>query len=173
MISHYGFSEPIKLEPAIVPTGFTVAFNPSMVTLPANGVAESALTVTADASVTPGSHDITVRSIVGAHFFHDATFTVTVVTSLPLVTQTFRTFTSDGCIDNAGVANSFMAKLGAAQRQLDGGSVRASNTTLLALVNEVRAQDGLHILTQCTVAGHLVDNPAGILISGVQSLLAQ
>jgi hypothetical protein len=59
-----------------------------------------------------------------------------------------------GHIDNQGVANSLMAKLGAAQAALDRGQTGTANNLLNAFINEVNAQSGKHIATDH--AAHMV-----------------
>jgi hypothetical protein len=59
-----------------------------------------------------------------------------------------------GHIDNAGVAHSLQAKLGAAQAAQDRGQVGVAVNVLGAFINEVQAQSGQHI--QAEHAAHMI-----------------
>ncbi|HEX2163775.1 MAG TPA: endopeptidase [Thermoanaerobaculia bacterium] len=61
-----GFSAAVALSCAGLPSGVTCGFSPSSVTPPANGTAQSTLTVTAGVSATTGSATIQVRGTSGA-----------------------------------------------------------------------------------------------------------
>src|SRR3989454_799143 len=52
-----------------------------------------------------------------------------------------------GCIDNAGVANSFTSKLSAAQKAIDAGNFKTAINISGAFINELEAQSGKHVCT--------------------------
>ena len=52
-----------------------------------------------------------------------------------------------GCIDNAGVANSFTSKLSADQKAIDAGNFKTAINILGAFINELEAQSGKHVCT--------------------------
>ena len=66
-----------------------------------------------------------------------------------------------GHITNAGVANSLMAKIYAAQAALDRGQPATAANILGALINEVQAQAGVHI--DAMHADHMVMHAQMIL----------
>jgi 5'-nucleotidase/UDP-sugar diphosphatase len=67
-----------------------------------------------------------------------------------------------GAIDNRGIANSLLAKLGAVRRALLDGNSRAAHNVLVAFNNHVHAQSGKHISPEAAetlmyLAGNLMD----------------
>ncbi len=75
-----------------------------------------------------------------------------------------------GCIDNAGIANALNAKLTAAKNAIAAGHIMTAVNILNALINQIQAQDGKHILSTCTLNG-VTFSPAAALIAEVLSLI--
>jgi hypothetical protein len=68
---------------------------------------------------------------------------------------------TEGHIDNAGVAQSLLAKLDSAQAALDRGKTEAAIKKLQAFMQEVAAQSGKHIVAEH--AGHLLEHAQHVL----------
>ncbi len=66
-----------------------------------------------------------------------------------------------GHIDNAGVANSLLAKLDAAQRALDRGQTAVAVNNVQAFIQAVEAQAGKHIVAEH--AEHLIMHAQEVL----------
>ena len=68
---------------------------------------------------------------------------------------------SIGHIDNAGIANSLLSKLDAAQSAQDRSQVSAAIALLHAFIHEVEAQAGQHI--DETHANHMVEHASEVI----------
>jgi uncharacterized protein (DUF362 family) len=68
---------------------------------------------------------------------------------------------AEGHIDNAGVAQSLLAKLNSAQAALERGQTKVAVNKLEAFIQEVAAQSGKHIVAEH--AGHLLEHTRHVL----------
>jgi hypothetical protein len=71
-----------------------------------------------------------------------------------------------GAIDSQGVAESLLAKVGAAHAAADRGDFRTATNILRAFIQEVQAQSGLHI--EAAHADHMIMH-AGMVIEALSS----
>ena len=69
--------------------------------------------------------------------------------------------TSEGLIDNAGVAHSLFAKIDAAQAAVDRGQPSVAANILDAFVQETQAQAGRHI--DATHAAHMIMHAQAVI----------
>jgi hypothetical protein len=132
--------------------------------------------VTGDKQVIPllimplGPHTYSVDSVdnVNNAGTNSVTFTI-VVTPDSLITEV-NEFLGLGCIDNSGIANSLVSKVGAVKNAIANGQIQTAINILSAFITEVQAQAGKHISTTCTAGGHTY-HPVQTLIGDAQYLL--
>ena len=163
-----GFISPVTLS-VVGPPSFITSFTPNPVTPPSDGSNSSTLTIILGSSVKPGTYPLTITGTAGS-LTHSTDTEVTVVSSIQSMMDVVSDFTGLGCIDNMGVGNAFTAKLTVARNLGNAGLTQPSRNTLAALVYQLQAQKGKHILPSCTVNNETFD-PGDVLITGVQSLL--
>jgi beta-propeller repeat-containing protein len=165
------FAELVKFGPYGVPAGLSPSMSPDSVTPEPNASASSRLSVSAGASLTAGSYSFTVRADAGGPLFHDGEAVVNVKATSGGITNVIGTLQALGCVDNSGIGNALTTKLASAQALIDAGKIQAAINTLTALLNQLQAQAGKHILTSCTADG-VTFNPVQVLIDDVKALLA-
>jgi hypothetical protein len=142
------------------------------VTPPADGSADSTLTVSIDISVLPGSFSLDVDGTFGS-LTHSTPVEVNVVASTSGTSTVVNELTAFGCIDSSGISGALLAKLAQAQAFIDAGNIQAAINTLNALLKQLQAQAGKHIATTCTnPETNETINPVQLLIDQVEALLA-
>ena len=163
------FNSAVALSVASPPAGYTPSFNPTPVTPAADGTGTSTLTVALGLAVVPGSANLSVNGTSGT-LSRSTPVQVNVTASPSGTSNVVDGLTAIGCIDNAGVSGALLAKLARAQAFIDAGDTQAAINTLNALLNQLQAQKGKHIVASCTDNGQTFD-PAAVLIAQVQALL--
>ncbi len=164
-----GFAAFVTLSTSSLPSGFFVSFGTNPVDVPANGSGSSTMTLKVGSAVKPGSYSFDVIGTAGP-LTHSATVSVTVAVTIADVGNVIDTFVAEKCIDSAGVAYAFKAKLTAAGYLTSAGRIQAAANTLAALLYQLNAQSGKHLALSCTVDNETV-YPADALIADVTSLL--
>lgn len=149
------FAQPVALSVSGQPSGVKASIA-TPVSLTAGGSAGSVLSVTVGPSVIPQTFVLTVTGTTGA-LSHAAQATVTVAATPAGIANVIKQELALGCIDNAGIAQSLIAKVGANQD---------------AFPQEVRAQIGHHIALTCVdpVGGNQFD-PAQALLADFQAVV--
>ena len=92
-----------------------------------------------------GTHTLTVTA---TDYYNNVTtqsVTFGVTITMQSLTNTVNRFFNEGKIDNAGILNSFLAKLSAAQAAFARGQTKTAINNLNAFISEVQAQSGKHI----------------------------
>ena len=155
-----GFNSTVALSASGAPAGVSVSINPTSVTPTSGGSASSALTVHLSPMVTPTAFTLTVTGTFEG-VSHTSTASVTVTISSPAIADVVSQLLLAGCIDNAGVANALTAKLTAEQAAIGGGNTKTAINILSAFTDQVRAQSGKHITSDC----------AAVLMTDARSLI--
>ncbi len=155
-----------------LPTGLTVPDLPDIGPTPPNGSISFPLTVDVASFVTPSTYTLWLLGFPSTDVEHWAPITVNVTTTVGGLMAVFSTFQAQGCIDSSGVANAFSAKLTVADRLFIQGRIQSSTNTLAALLYQLQAQTGRHIVPSCLVEGTNIA-PGPVLIADVQDLLQQ
>src|SRR5262249_54441551 len=133
------FNAPVALSATGQPAGASPSLTPASVTPPAGGVASSLLRMILGPSVQPGPYVFTVNGTSGG-LLHSAPVSLTVNATADGVTKVIGTLQALGCIDNAGIAGAFSAKLGQAQAAIAAGDIKTAINILTALLHEIQAQ---------------------------------
>ena len=167
--SAVGFNSAVTLSTSAVPSGLTPSFSQNSVTPPSYGSASSTLTVNIGPSVTPGSYAFNVVGTSGA-LTHSTAVNVTVQVTTTGTSTVIGVLQAAGCIDNSGISGALTSKLAAAQAYIAAGQIQDAINTLTALLNQLQAQAGKHIMTTCMVNG-VTFNPVTVLINDVRALL--
>lgn len=130
---------------------------------------ESGRTINLLVELTPGPHVFAIHAVDHLNNESQTSVTFTIVVTPMSLAEAIHEFLAAGCIDNAGVANSLIRKLSAAERAISAGNVRVPMNTLNAFLNEVRGQRE-HIAASCSVGGIPVD-PANVLATDAAYLI--
>jgi len=155
-----GFNSTVALSASGAPAGVSLSLNPTSVTPASGGSASSTLTVHLSPMVTPTTFTLTVTGTFEG-VSHTSTASVTVTISSPAIADVVSQLLLAGCIDNAGVANALTAKLNAEQGAIGGGNTKTAINILSAFTDQVRAQSGKHITSDC----------AAVLMTDARSLI--
>jgi len=154
-----------------MPGGITASFSPNPVAPPSGSSISSTLTLNVQPFVTPQTFTLTVTgSSTSPPLTHSTSVSVSVVATTSSTSTVINSLLAAGCINNAGVANSFISKLSAAQGSIAVGNYADAINTLKALLNQLQAQAGKHLSTSCTING-VTFNPVTVLTNDVQSLI--
>jgi len=164
-----GFHALVTLGAPEPSTGYSVFFGTNPVNVPADGSAKSTMSVQLGPSVTPGTHTFEITGESGP-LTHSATVTLNVAATFASVAQVVDGFNTAGCIDNLGVTSAFQAKLLVASNLKNAGRIQPAANTLAALLYQVNAQTGKHLLASCEVNGQTI-NPGAVLTTDVQALI--
>jgi uncharacterized repeat protein (TIGR02543 family) len=164
------FAQTVTLSPSGLPAGFSAVLNPASLALAASTSGNSQLRVTLGPTVLPGTYSFNVLGTAGT-LSHTALVSVTVIASPDGVAQVIGTLTGLGCIDSGGISNAFVVKLRLAQSALNAGDVQTAVNILSALLNQLQAQAGKHVISCPDGAGGTIAG-AQVLIDQVRALLA-
>jgi hypothetical protein len=163
------FNQSVVLSTLGPPVGSTGTFNPASVTPAFGASAGSQLTLALGPGVLPGPYSFNVVGTSGT-LVHSTPVSLTVVVSPAGVAQVISTL-GPGCIDSAGVANAFTAKLAQAQAALNAGDYQTAINLLTALLHQLQAQAGKHLHTQCTDSNGNTIYPVQLLTEEVTDIL--
>jgi uncharacterized delta-60 repeat protein len=149
-----GFDDTVKIAPfGTLPAGFGFAFDgfagAKTLTVPAGGQISTAFTVSADATVLPGSYTLEVFDQRLPDAAHTAIVTVNVAASRMALGNTLDSLVQSGAIDDAGIGASL-------RRQIAAGQYAAAR-------HHVGAQTGKHITADA----------AAILTANIDDLIRQ
>jgi hypothetical protein len=165
-----GFSFPVSLTVTGAPAGVSATFLPISVTPLGGDSASSMLTVSLGPSVTPKTFLLTASAAYGS-LTRSTPLSVSIVATPASTSNVISQILKAGCIDNAGIANALTSKLAAAQAYMSAGDTQEAIDVLNALLHQVQAQSGKHILTSCTIGG-VSFNPVAALHNDVQSIVS-
>jgi hypothetical protein len=164
-----GFSGAVTLDGPDPATGFGVLFTVNPANVPKDGSVQSGMGVQLAASILPGTYTFDITGTSGS-LTHKATVTVNVIPTMGAVARTIDDFGAAGCIDNIGVTNAFKAKVTVAQSLNDARRIQPAVNALAALLYQVNAQAGKHLLYSCVVDSQTV-NPVNLLTTDIQALI--
>jgi len=163
-----GFSSAVGLSVSAAPSGVSASLSPTSVT-PSGGKASSTLTVSLEPSVTPTAFTLNITGTSSA-LTHSVPVDVNVSVTSSSIANVIASLAAAGCIDSAGLADVLTIKLWVAQVFIAAGDPRIAINVLGALLYQIDAQAGKHILASCTIGGQTF-NPATVLAVDVQSLI--
>ncbi len=164
------FSQPVALTVGPLPPGIATTFVPPSVTPPFGGAVQARIDVVVSPTTLVGSYAIDVIGTSGA-LVRTAPLTVNVIATAASMLHTVGAYQQLGCIDNRGVAVAFAARLVLAQVAIDTGRYQIATHTLGALLNQIEAQTGRHLLTSCSDGRGGTFNAAATLHHNVTALL--
>jgi hypothetical protein len=165
------FSSPVTFTASGTPGGIAASFSPNPVTPSSGSSVSSTLSLSAQPFVTPQTFTLTVTGTSASPALtHSTTVSVSVTATTSSTSSLINSLLAAGCIDNAGVANSFISKLTTAQASISAGAYTDAINTLKALISQLKAQAGKHLSTSCTING-VTFNPVTVLINDVQSMI--
>jgi hypothetical protein len=165
------FNQQVTLSVSGQPTGITTVLNPASVTPQVNGSASSSLGITVGPGVAPASYTLSVSGTAGS-LTHSASAVVKVQVTPESIVTVIGIDQALGCIDNSGIASALTDKLAAAQAYIAAGDIKDAINTLMALLNQLQAQDGKHIKRYCLDSNGNPFDPWQTLVADVQALLA-
>jgi 2',3'-cyclic-nucleotide 2'-phosphodiesterase (5'-nucleotidase family) len=95
-----------------------------------------------------GEHTLTVFAVDRAGNSSSAFVTFNVIATSKSLVSSVNSFFTEGLIDNGGIQNSLLKKIGNAQKDIDKGKLDTAINKLEAFINEVQAQSGNHITVE-------------------------
>jgi hypothetical protein len=95
-----------------------------------------------------GEHTLTVFAVDRAGNGSSAFVTFNVIATSKSLVSSVNSFFAEGLIDNGGIQNSLLKKIGNAQKDIDKGNLDTAINKLEAFINEVQAQSGNHITVE-------------------------
>ena len=167
--SRLGFNGAVTLNGPNPTNGFGVLFTVNPANVPTDGSVTSVMGVGLAPSILPGTYTFDITGTSGS-VTHTATVTVNVIPTMGAVARTVDDFGAAGCIDNIGVTNAFKSKVTVAQNLSDAGRIQPAVNALAALLYQVNAQAGKHLLSSCEVDSQTV-NPVSVLTTDIQALI--
>lgn len=142
-------------------------------TLPGGRVVANGMKIDLFSELSLGTHTFSVTATDNVDNSATKSVTFSIIVTPDSLEQDVNLLLAFGCIDNSGIGNSLVSKIEAAKARIAAGDTHSAINTLSALLNQLHAQAGKHISTNCTDPNtHTQFNPAQVLITDLQALLA-